>query len=518
MATENERWEGYRISRRGVLGATGAGAAALALGPGRGPAQTPKASPVTGSPSASPTPATPEATPAVVAPRPPALHVGVGAHFGLNRGDVEGGLEAMTWAGVTSLRDEIHWDEVERERGVLAMPAGKDDFVRAAVAAGIEPVLILCYANPLYDDYRRPTSDEAIDAFARYAEFMVEHFRGTVRTFEIWNEWEIGIGGGNIEGEGSPDDYMRLVNAVYPRVKAVAPEVTVVAGAMTNAAIYNGYLDRLLELDVLRSCDILSVHPYLFGQQPLANRRPEVWWNAMRELQAKLRLANGGAEFPIYATEIGWPTQLDEAGASQELAAAYCARLYLLASTLPYVRGVWWYDFQDDFWSFDDREGNFGLVRPDLTPKEAYHAFAAVSELVAGGAYQDRLETADPEIWLLRFRSPDGPARRLGPDVLALWSAHPDDDWSMVLRNGQPDRVGPVSLEQAGRPPITRAWGRREWYDAESEDEAGPPPIPDELEVTLRRLPVLLRGDLDQVVPTRLVAREFPEATRLAGT
>ena len=83
---------------------------------------------------------------------------------------------------------------------------------------------------------------------------------------------------------------------------------------------------------------------------------------------------------------------------------------------MPYLKGVWWYDFQDDGWRADDKENNFGLVRPDLTPKPSYDAMASISGLVSQAEFVGRLETASPEIWALKFRTPNG------EETIAIWS------------------------------------------------------------------------------------------------
>ena len=83
---------------------------------------------------------------------------------------------------------------VEREKGKLAMPEQFDTYVRKAAAEGLNVLLILDYANRFYDDGDRPRSPEAIEGFCRYAEFVVRHFGKDVRMYEIWNEWDIGIG------------------------------------------------------------------------------------------------------------------------------------------------------------------------------------------------------------------------------------------------------------------------------------------------------------------------------------
>src|ERR1700749_2272870 len=103
--------------------------------------------------------------------------VGVCTHFGQNKGDVQANLSLIQQLGVGSIRDEVFWQGVEHERGHYPIPRNSDYFVNAAAAAGLKPLLSLDYGNPLYDRGDKPTSDEAIEAYARYAEFVVRHFQ-----------------------------------------------------------------------------------------------------------------------------------------------------------------------------------------------------------------------------------------------------------------------------------------------------------------------------------------------------
>ncbi|MBM7784809.1 glycoside hydrolase family protein [Tenggerimyces flavus] len=432
--------------------------------------------------------------------------VGAGVHFIAQRkGFIDSQLRLLRDAEARAIRDEVHWAQVEVEKGVLAVPAEKDSWVRRAAAAGLEVLLILDYSNPFYDNYDRPTSDEAIAAFTRYATFLARHFKGVVRRFEIWNEWDIRIGGGGISSGGTPEDYMRLVRSVYPALKAVDPKITVAAGAMTNAAMFNGFLDATLANGLLDNCDVVAIHPYNWGDLPLDLRRPEIWVQSRIErVQDKLRSHNAGNDVPLYITEMSWPTQLDARGIAPDWAAAYCARSYLIAATLPYIKGYWWYDLQDDGWNSASNEHNFGLVRADDTPKPAFYAYAGISSLFANGRYEGQLATGDPEIWALRFGSPRS------PDTLALWNSYMDDDWSVVLRDTRGNGAGELRIEQLGHPARRSRWGRREWYSGTQTQ----PVIPHELEITLRRAPVLISGNLDGVTITRVTKRVFPESQR----
>jgi polysaccharide biosynthesis protein PslG len=440
--------------------------------------------------------------------RPDGLLVGAQTHFvAQQKGYVASQLELLRHAGAVAIRDEVHWAQVEVEKDHLVVPPEQDAYVRAAADAGLRVLLILDYANPFYDNYDRPTSDEAIAGFTRYATFLANHFRGVVDAFEIWNEWDIRIGGGGISGPGDPVDYMRLVRSVYPALKAVDPGITVAAGAMTNAAMFNGFLDQTLAHGLLEHCDRVAAHPYNWGDLPVDLRRPEVWIDSRIEhLQAKLRPYNAGQDFPLFLTEMSWPTQLDTRGIALDWAAAYCARMYLLAATRPAIKGLWWYDLQNDGWTATNAEANFGLIRADDTPKPAFYTFAAISSVLADGRYEERLDAGDPDIWALRF-SASNPRQRAG--TLALWSSAMDDDWSVVLRAGRSARGRRVVVEEAGHPGLERSWGRREWY-TNRQAEA----IPDELEITLRRNPVLVKGQVDDVTITRVIKRPFPEAER----
>lgn len=311
--------------------------------------------------------------------------MGAGTHFiGQGKGNPDSLTDILRQAGATTIRDEISWGQVETQPSVLSVPPAQDEYVRSAVASGLDVLIILDYGNRFYDQGERPTSEAAMAAFTRYATFMAKHFRGVVNKFEIWNEWDIPIGG--VTGPGDPADYMRLVRTVSVALKEVDPNITVVAGAMTNAAMYNGFLDGTLAGGLLQHCDVVSAHPYNWGEE-LQARRPEAWLTRMDWLQSKLRDHNGGRDFPVYVTEMGWPTQIDERGIATNRAGAHCARMYLLAATLPYLKGLWWYDLQDDGWGATEPEDNFGLIRADETPKPSYYSYAAAAAFLRGARF-----------------------------------------------------------------------------------------------------------------------------------
>jgi polysaccharide biosynthesis protein PslG len=404
--------------------------------------------------------------------------------------------------GANAIRDEVHWATVEVQPGIYQIPDAIDTYYREAAARGLDPLIILDYGNPLYDGGERPTSAQGIAAFAAYARFVAQHFAGVVTRYEVWNEWDIAIGG--VTGNGDPVAYVNLLAAVYTALKGVDPSITVVGGAVST--FNNTYINTMLDNGMLDHCDAFSIHTYVYADLPVENRIPEVWRQHVLDLQAALHPYNGDQDFPVYVTELGWTTgfkdQPDDAGVTQELQAAYVARLYLLARTMPFLKGVWLYVFQDEGWTYNLYGTNYGLVRPDLTPKEGYFAFNSIADLVKYGTYLSVQNPLDPNLWALRFTD------RNGSDVLALWNSYLDDNYSVVLHNNG-TTLAPLVFQQAGGVAVTRQWGRKAWYDASNAQFTT-----NDLDLTLRRAPMIITGPMQDVAYRLIRKHTFPETTR----
>ena len=409
--------------------------------------------------------------------------VGACTHFSQGKGIVEMNLDSITRVGIDSIRDEVSWGAVEREKGQLVMPDRFDTYVRQAARRRIEVLLILDYANRFYDDGDRPRSPEAIEGFCRYAEFVVRHFGSDVRLYEIWNEWDIGIGLPEpYRKGGSPEDYVALLKTVVPRIKAADAGVTVMAGGSTSGGVKRGWFEDILKLGALDYCDAVSIHGYNYSAA-FPERGPEAAVAWMIDVQEMVRTYNDGRDVPFHVTEMGWPTHVTKGGTDPQLSASYLARLYLLARTSPAFKGLWWYDFQDDGWDPKYNENNFGLVRPDLTPKPGYHVVADISELVAKGTCLDRLATDDEQLYVLRFT-------RDGRDYWTLWSAD-DQDRQVILQTEHTDQT--LLVRPLGHDPCLTTWGFRDWVGR------GGPFTANRLSVVVGHRPLMISGDLSGV-------------------
>lgn len=291
-------------------------------------------------------------------------------------------LDLARKIGVDSVRADTGWKFVEATPGVLKIPPAWDQFVDRARRRGIEPLLILDYGNPFYDHGHLPRSPGAIAGFVRFATFVVRHFAGRVRYYEVWNEWNTGTGG--YYPGGSAEDYARLFDATYTAIKQVSSDSVVLA-----AAGYGNWYEDIARLGVAGRADGVAIHPYVSkepGDRGLGGANgPERSVQKVIESEAIMRRATGGREIPLYITEIGWPTSTDAKGYSEADVGEMAGRALLMFASLPYVRGVWWYDLIDDGNNPDHADERYGLFRRNNSPKPAAEVVQALASQIIDG-------------------------------------------------------------------------------------------------------------------------------------
>jgi len=343
--------------------------------------------------------------------------IGAQTHFAQQKGNAELNLSMVQKGGIVSIRDEVYWDQVEKKKGVYAIPKHVSEAVNIALKKGLQPLLILDYGNNLYDDGGMPFSDEAQAAFVRYALFVANHFKGKVRYYEIWNEWNGGMGYRLHQSappgfKTDPKAYVDLLSKCYTALKRLDQDIIVVGGAVAG---WDGpWIRALLDNGVLSYLDILSIHPYNYNAE--INGTPENLMNWLIDIEVMLKSYSNGREVPIFITEIGWPNHVGKLGVSPETTASFLSRLFLLAKATSFVKGIWWYDFQNDGQELNNAEHNFGLVRHDLTPKPAYFAISDVAKYLGAATFIDRINTHDSTQYLIKFDNK-------GQGVLVAWTS-----------------------------------------------------------------------------------------------
>jgi len=411
---------------------------------------------------------------------------GMGTHWPK---DSESFLE-LKQAGVMSNRDDFPWGQCETEKGVVKIKNTFATYINQCLANGMTTICILDYGNKFYENGGYPRTPESIEAYTRYAEAVVKEFKGKVKYYQVWNEWD---GGCSMlkYGKGDAESYVKLIAAVYPRIKAIDPSIVVIANSVCTG---DDFLKKTLDLGVLKHCDAVALHTYFYQRREMTVE--DYWYPRMQKVDQMLREANGGKEFPLFATEIGWPNHIAPDGSTEAESADSMARIYLLGLSLNYIKGIWWYDHSDSSWDYNDKERNFGMTRHDLTPKLPYFAFRDLTHFLKGAVFVERLDAKDPKVWVMKYKKPDGKT------VLAVWSEFQNIDPQITFTNPA-TAEGAFSACLLGHGSMTRNFVK----------ETGDQSPTFNLTVKGTR-PWLMEGDLAAVQVSAVTQHAFPESKR----
>ena len=330
---------------------------------------------------------------------------GVMTHFAHGWDPVWADIAALR--GITTVRDELYWDAVEREKDVFTFPRQFDVYMDALKRNGIAPLIVLSFENRNYDEGNTPYTSEAFSAFGRYGTEVLRRYGSQIQTVEIWNEYN----GTFCKGPATNDragTYAKMLREAYAQIKQLRPDVTVLGGA--TAGIPLPYWEKLMQNGGLQSMDALSIHPYRY------NAPPEGLETEVAALQTLVRKYNGGETKPIWVTEIGWGTQsaasapgtllIDEATQAKYLVRAYA--LLLSAS----IERVYWYLLRD----YEDF--TMGLTGADARPKPASFALQVMARELSDARFVRR-ELSSTGLYSILFVRPSG------EEVRVIWTLQP---------------------------------------------------------------------------------------------
>jgi hypothetical protein len=301
-------------------------------------------------------------------------------------------------AGVNHVRDRLNWAEMESARGRFAAPNRYDTSAHSQAAAGLRVLQVThispAWANP--DTKRFPL--DLRDAYNFWRE-MAWRWRGQVTAFEPWNEADIEQFGGHTGNE-----IASLQKAAYLGLKAGNPNVIACQNvfAIHRAATLHDFQEN----EAWPYFDTFNLHHY----EPFEN---------YPKLYADFRAVSAGR--PLWVTEcsrpVKWsgdekakePTEADLRVQAERVAKTYALAVHEGAQAVFYFLLPHYVEGQTQF----------GIVRPDLTPRPAFLALAAAGRLLADAKPLGQWQPTGAEVQGYLFEAkPDGHRRK----VLVLWS------------------------------------------------------------------------------------------------
>jgi polysaccharide biosynthesis protein PslG len=267
------------------------------------------------------------------------------------------------------------WASQEPQRGVYDWTHA-DLVVNQAVNQGLTIIARLGYvpewARPKYAPHLY-LDEKGYDDFAHFAAEFARHFSGRVKYIIVWNEPNLSQEWGFRPVD--PVGYTDMLRRTYTAIKAVAPEVQVLGGALAPTLAPAGSEWGMNDLDYLQAMydagakdyfDALAVHAYGWTFSPDDPPSPDAVNFRRVELVRQVMERNGDTAKHMFITEGGWndhPRWTKAVRPSQRV--AYSIGAYQRVLDYPWVDALCLWAFRyprpagtyQDYYTFVD--GNF---------------------------------------------------------------------------------------------------------------------------------------------------------------
>jgi hypothetical protein len=237
----------------------------------------------------------------------------------------------------------------------------------STLPTGVRPVLALTSGDSMLFGGGLPQDQASRQSYAEFAEAAAADYKIYNPIFEIWNEWNLG-GGSKNRVHGDPPSYVSLAAAAYAAIKRSSPDSLVLVGSLASDIDPDRRLNRdwvwmsqAVNDGILKYGDGVSVHIYNTCR-PQGQRTPTEMIRRLGRLDTLLKQNNGGKEYPIYVTEVGWPGIAKGCGFTPEQIRSYSSQFLLSLPIVKSVKGVWLYELKDSGTDPNNLEHLFGLL------------------------------------------------------------------------------------------------------------------------------------------------------------
>jgi len=333
-------------------------------------------------------------------------------------------IDQRVWkAGIKWMRlvpdPDGRWQHVDWEKDEYTVDPNEDQIVDTLVANKIKIMLVLdVWHTENRSVYYK--SDEDIALYLNWVRYMVRHFKGRIKYYEILNEPDLSFE----MPSGMPvDAYVHLVKATVPVIREEDPNAEIVVGAVPDTLLdgCREWMWGLLNSDVMPLVDGFSWHG-MYGVTPSddqrgsGGRRPDEMANYWENYPAfveeiKTVAASNGFEGEFMTEEMIWLTPAYHLSPAQPTeftdtaAAKYFARAIIIHLGLDVSPGL--------------------SSPPDDVMPRSYSIIRALSTVMAGVQPANLPITIESDASNLKYY---GFSLSNGDKLLAVWTDGPAVD------------------------------------------------------------------------------------------
>ncbi|HEX6510837.1 MAG TPA: hypothetical protein VF157_00945 [Chloroflexota bacterium] len=336
----------------------------------------------------------------------PALSPNYGFAAQVVAGQSNSVVKATQQAGFGWLTQQVRWDGLQPKADAAIDWSQLDTAANASSQAGIK-MMFSIVAAPDWAAAPGSHFPKSPSDFNPFLTQMVNHFKGRVQAYEIWNEENFAteVGAGHIDA----GQYVELLKASYQTIKGLDSNAIVVSGAPTPTGVNDPniamddatYLQQMYAYQdgVVKSFfDVLGAHPEGYANLPEENvanhtqanfaNHPSFFFRRVEDYH-NIMVQAGDGNKKIWATETGYdsnpqaPAGYEYArGISEQQQADYLTREIKYArANWPWmgVMFIWNLNFQAVVPQSDEKWG-FGVLHADYSPRPAYTALQKVAK------------------------------------------------------------------------------------------------------------------------------------------
>lgn len=294
--------------------------------------------------------------------------------------DLNRELDDMAGTGARWLRVDIDWPSVQPTPDAWNWQA-TDRVVYGARSRGLQVLGTLAYTPPWArdpgTDSKYPPTDQS--TYARFAEAAAWRYKYVgVHHWEIWNEPNQSIWW---KPKPDPWAYTGLLWRANAAIKAADPGATVIGAGLAPAPDASdgsqinaeSFVRQMYWAGAKGNFDALAMHPYNYPVEPMYPH-PLNAFSAGAPGVHRVMEENGDGWKKVWLTEYGAPTA-GYRSVNEDQQADFLVKAYDQTMAWSWTGPLFYYMHRDQSWDANNRDDNFGLLRPDWSPKKGWWAF-----------------------------------------------------------------------------------------------------------------------------------------------
>lgn len=328
--------------------------------------------------------------------------------------DSEREIDMLAETGANAVRIDISWSSLETDAKGAWSPwyvQKADRIFQRANERGLKIVAVLwstpCWASAAPESLRQGCdgawwnrdvdryAPRDMNDFGDAAQFVADRWGDRLAAIEIWNEPNLADQYA-LRAADPAATAAQLQKAAYPRIKAEAPALPVLAGVLSGSD--GEFLEKMYRHGIGGNFDGVSIHPYNEWRDPDDAWQDE-WkqWSFLKGIPwiHQIMREHGDGAKGVWLTEFGFSTcgRGDRWCVGDQQQAEYIKDSFRIARRWDFVKAALVYNLRNKGSDPSGREDQFGMLHRDFSPKPAWNAFREA--MAAAGGPPEEATDAD---------------------------------------------------------------------------------------------------------------------------